>query len=48
MFDLEGMQPSLDELEKIYIWGMQPFGKGAGPFRAGVAGFGRSGDREGW
>ena len=48
MFDLEGMQPSLDELEKIYIWGMQPFGKGAGPFRAGVAGFGRRGDREGW
>jgi predicted RecB family nuclease len=48
MFDLEGMQPSLDELEKIYIWGMQPFGKDAGEFRAGVAGFGRSGDREGW
>ncbi|KAA0274644.1 MAG: TM0106 family RecB-like putative nuclease [Acidobacteria bacterium] len=48
MFDLEGMQPSLDELEKIYIWGMQPFGEGAGEFRAGVAGFGRGGDREGW
>lgn len=48
MFDLEGMQPSLDELEKIYIWGMQPFGAGAGAFRAGVAGFGRAGDRAGW
>jgi len=48
MFDLEGVQPSLDELEKIYIWGMQPFGGRAGPFRAGTAGFGRLGDREGW
>ena len=48
MFDLEGVQPSLDELEKIYIWGMQPFGADAGGFRAGVAGFGRTGDREGW
>ena len=48
MFDLEGVQPKLDELEKIYIWGMQPFGKSPGPFRAGTAGFGRHGDREGW
>ena len=31
MFDLEGMPPSHDEMEKIYIWGMQPFGGGAGP-----------------
>ena len=48
MFDLEGISPSHDQLEKIYIWGMQPFGAGAGEFRAGVAGFGRHGDREGW
>jgi predicted RecB family nuclease len=48
MFDLEGMPPGLDELEKIYIWGMQPFGTDAGAYRAGVAGFGRHGDREGW
>ncbi len=48
MFDLEGMPPRVDELESIYIWGMQPFGAGAGEFRAGVAGFGRRGDREGW
>ena len=31
----------LDELEKIYIWGMQPFGEPAGRFRAATAGFGR-------
>jgi hypothetical protein len=22
MFDLEGLPPQLDELEKIYLWGM--------------------------
>ncbi len=48
MFDLEGMPPSIDEIEKIYIWGMQPFGARGGEFRAGVAGFGPRGDREGW
>jgi len=48
MFDLEGISPTQDKLERIYIWGMQPFGRGAGEFRAGVAGFGRQGDREGW
>lgn len=48
MFDLEGMPPTIDEAEKIYIWGMQPFGARPGPFRAGVAGFGGHGDRDGW
>ncbi len=50
MFDLEGMPPTIDELEKIYIWGLQCFGEGAGPFRPAVAGFGpgSGGDREGW
>ncbi len=48
MFDLEGMPPTIDETERIYIWGMQPFGAAPGPFRAGVAGFGRHGDRDGW
>ena len=48
MFDLEGMPPTVDEIEKIYIWGLQPFGVGGGEFRAGVAGFGGRGDREGW
>ena len=48
MFDLEGMPPTHDEMEKIYIWGMQCFGAEPGPFIAAVAGFGRRGDREGW
>jgi len=48
MFDLEGMPPQLDELEKIYLWGMQVFGEDPGPFRAATAGFAPHGDREGW
>jgi predicted RecB family nuclease len=48
MFDLEGLPPHLDELEKIYLWGLQVFGEDAGPFQAATAGFGTEGDREGW
>jgi predicted RecB family nuclease len=48
MFDLEGLPPQLDELEKIYLWGMQVFGERPGEFRAATAGFGRAGDRAGW
>jgi predicted RecB family nuclease len=48
MFDLEGMTPQFDQLEKIYIWGMQVFGQDPGPFRAATAGFAPHGDREGW
>ena len=48
MFDLEGLPPQLDELEKVYLWGLQVFGERAGEFRAASAGFGRDGDRDGW
>jgi predicted RecB family nuclease len=48
MFDLEGLPQQLDDLEKIYLWGMQVFGERPGPFRAATAGFGITGDREGW
>ena len=49
MFDLEGLPPSQDELEKIYLWGMQVFGKIARQgFWASTSGFGADGDREGW
>jgi hypothetical protein len=27
MFDLEELPPQLDELDKIYLWGMQGYGK---------------------
>jgi len=48
MFDLEGMPPSLDELEKIYMWGTRVYGASPGEFKAAVSGFGADGDREGW
>lgn len=48
MFDLEGMPPHLDELEKIYLWGMQVYGKHPSEFIGVTAGFGTDGDREGW
>ena len=48
MFDLEGMPPHLDELEKIYLWGMKVYGKQPSRFMGVTAGFGVDGDREGW
>ena len=48
MFDLEGMPPHLTELDKIYLWGMQVYGKNPNGFMPAVAGFGPDGDREGW
>jgi predicted RecB family nuclease len=48
MFDLEGMPPNLDDLDKIYLWGMQVYGKRPSPFLGVTAAFGADGDREGW
>jgi predicted RecB family nuclease len=48
MFDLEGMPPHLDEIEKIYLWGLQVFGDAPTGFMPAVAGFGPDGDRECW
>jgi predicted RecB family nuclease len=48
MFDLEGLPPQLDDLEKVYLWGMQVYGKKAGKFLGVTSGFGADGDREGW
>jgi predicted RecB family nuclease len=48
MFDLEGMPPTLDELDKIYLWGVQAFGEKPSAFVPAVAGFGPDGDREAW
>jgi len=48
MFDLEGMPPYLDELDKIYLWGVQVFGEKPSAFMPAVSGFGPDGDREGW
>lgn len=48
MFDLEGLPPQMDELGKIYLWGMQVFGRTQGEYQPAVASFGKSGDEEGW
>ncbi len=48
MFDLEGVPPQLDELDKVYLWGTQVFGTDTGEYQAAVAGFGPDGDRQAW
>jgi predicted RecB family nuclease len=48
MFDLEGMPPHLDELDKIYLWGTQVYGEKPSDFIFALSGFGADGDREGW
>jgi predicted RecB family nuclease len=48
MFDLEGMPPHLDELDRIYLWGAQVFGENPSEFMPAVSGFGPDGDRDGW
>ena len=48
MFDLEGMPPHLDDLEKVYLWGMQVFGERPSKYLASVADFGPDGDRDCW
>ena len=48
MFDLEGMPPHLDEMEKVYLWGLQVFGERASEYTASITDFGVDGDRRGW
>jgi predicted RecB family nuclease len=48
MFDLEGMPPYLDELDKIYMWGLQVFGDRPGQYTVSYTDFGEDGDRKGW
>jgi predicted RecB family nuclease len=48
MFDLEGMPPHLDELDKIYLWGTQVYGEKPSEFMVALSGFGADGDKEGW
>jgi predicted RecB family nuclease len=48
MFDLEGMPPQMDDLGKIYLWGVQVFGQRQSEFLPALAEFGPDGDRAGW
>lgn len=48
MFDLEGLPPHLDELERVYLWGVQVWGERPSEYLGAVSGFGPEGDRQGW
>lgn len=48
MLDLEGLPPYLDELDKIYLWGIKVFGEKPSDFMPAVSEFGPEGDRQGW
>jgi uncharacterized protein len=48
MLDLEGIPPYLDELDRIYLWGLKVCGENSGAYMAAEAGFGPAADREGW
>ncbi len=48
MFDLEGLPPYADDLDRIYLWGMKVFGEKPSPYLPAQSGFGEQGDREGW
>lgn len=48
ILDLEGMPPHLDELEKIYLWGLQVYGKDGGEYLPATADYGPAGEKKGW
>jgi predicted RecB family nuclease len=48
MFDLEGLPPQQNDLEKIYLWGLQVYGQQPSEFIAAIADFGTNGDQAGW
>ncbi len=48
MFDLEGLPPQLDDLDKIYLWGMRVFGDKPSLFLYSLAETGVAGDKKGW
>ncbi len=48
MFDLEGLPPYADDLDRIYLWGVKVFGDRPSTYLPAQAGFGADGDRDGW
>ncbi|MEX1245062.1 MAG: TM0106 family RecB-like putative nuclease [Thermoanaerobaculia bacterium] len=48
VLDLEGLPPYMDDLERIYLWGVKVFGDKPSAYLPAQAGFGPDGDREGW
>jgi predicted RecB family nuclease len=48
MFDIEGIPPQFEDLEKIYLWGLQVCGKEPSEYLAATSSIGLDGDRQGW
>jgi len=48
MFDIEGLPPYLDEMEKIYLWGLQLYGEKHGTYMPALAPIEPNGDKIGW
>ncbi len=48
MFDLEGMPPVFEDEEKVYLWGLQVYGRNPSKYQPALGGFGRNGDEQGW
>ena len=48
IFDIEGLPPQLDEMDKIYLWGLRVYGERPSHYMPAVSGFGPDGDRQGW
>jgi predicted RecB family nuclease len=48
MLDLEGLPAYVDDLEKVYLWGLKDFVATPPRFLPALSGFGEHGDREGW
>ena len=48
ILDLEGLPPYIDDLDRIYLWGVKVRGERPSGYLAARAGFGADGDREGW
>jgi predicted RecB family nuclease len=48
IFDIEGFPSHLDELEKIYLWGIQVFGEKIEPYVPAVSPIEPDGDQKGW
>lgn len=48
MFDLEGVPPYIDDLEKIYLWGIQVFGERDSAYIPALAPIEEEGDYKGW
>ncbi|UCD71427.1 MAG: TM0106 family RecB-like putative nuclease [Syntrophobacterales bacterium] len=48
IFDIEGLPPQLDEMDKVYLWGLQVYGERPGDYLSAVSRFGQDGDRQGW